>query len=750
MSRKTYLTILKIGICFSFVSLFLIFKNLLFPFITSKQIYFNILIEILFVFWAGLIIKYPEYRPFGSAQGGSRKNLITTGLVAFFAAMLISCFFSVDFNLSFWGDIERMLGWFHLAHFLIFYFIIITVMRGWKDWKIFFIISIFCASIVSLYGLANLHFSTIGNTAYVSGYLIFNIYFALLLFSKEDDKVLRWFYLPAILIILLEFKKAETTGAIVALGFSVMVLFFLLAVLNKNKKARNYTLAIFLLLVLFVGVLFSHRDSDLVRNNSILALSQQITFQKDTFQTRLISWRAAPKYFSQNKSRLLFGAGLGNYAIIFDKYFDPAFYNYTRVETYFDRAHNNLIDIFATTGAVGLLSYLSIFIFTAYYLIKLYGRDKIKLIEFSLLFCLGTAYFVQNLAVFDSLVTYISLMMTLGYVYWLNQKADEPEESAGIEDRGWDNKEIYSLVWIGAISLLIIYQFNIKPVKMLYGTIAGQVAFAKSDILKGVEEYKKALSYNTPIDRDSRDSLVRSIYSNYPGLAALDRAKAQEILDYAIEAAQKNIKYNPKDSLMQTQLAYILDAAARFNADNQKRFYYSGQAVEAIDKAIEASPGRINIYFVKAQIELSRGEREKAIEILKYAAGLNEKYYDSFCQLGKVYMLLGQVADSYKYFDQCLDKGGAAFLNSVDLVRLLLNNYTSLEDAERSIMLYERLTGLEKDNPKNWVDLAKLYAKAGDKEKAVEAAKKAAELDPGLESAVEEFVGALSTPSDAK
>jgi hypothetical protein len=29
------------------------------------------------------------------------------------------------------------------------------------------------------------------------------------------------------------------------------------------------------------------------------------------------------------------------------------------------------------------------------------------------------AYFIQNLAVFDSLVTYMGLMITLGYIYWL-------------------------------------------------------------------------------------------------------------------------------------------------------------------------------------------------------------------------------------------------------------------------------------------------------------------------------------------
>ena len=63
MSQKLYLNILKGGIFASFVIVFLVFKNLLFPYITSKQIPFNILMEILFVFWVGFIVKYSEYRP---------------------------------------------------------------------------------------------------------------------------------------------------------------------------------------------------------------------------------------------------------------------------------------------------------------------------------------------------------------------------------------------------------------------------------------------------------------------------------------------------------------------------------------------------------------------------------------------------------------------------------------------------------------------------------------------------------------
>ena len=116
MSAKTYLRLLQIGLVASLFIVFCVFKDLLFPFITSKQLPFNILMEILLAFWLVFVLRYPEYRP--------KKNLIVYGLVAYLVAILVSCLGSVNFTLSFWGNAERMLGFFSVVHFLIFYLII--------------------------------------------------------------------------------------------------------------------------------------------------------------------------------------------------------------------------------------------------------------------------------------------------------------------------------------------------------------------------------------------------------------------------------------------------------------------------------------------------------------------------------------------------------------------------------------------------------------------------------------------------
>lgn len=250
MPSKVYLRVLQGGLAVSLFIVFLVFQDLLFPYITSKQLTFNVLMEILLAVWLVFIWRYPAYRP--------KKSLITAGLAAYFIAILVSCFVSVDVNLSFWGDAERMLGLFHLFHFLIFYLILITVFRSWRDWEMFLTTSVIIAAAISLIGLFGPDvYSRIGNTAYVSGYLIFNLYFCLLLFFRSGHKLARWaYFLPAV-IMLLEFRAARTSGAIIGLSFSLLLLVFLVGLFHQKKIWRRTSVITFLVAVIAVIFVFS-------------------------------------------------------------------------------------------------------------------------------------------------------------------------------------------------------------------------------------------------------------------------------------------------------------------------------------------------------------------------------------------------------------------------------------------------------------------------------------------------------------
>ncbi len=735
MSKKAYLIILKGGVLLSLLSVFLVFRSFLFPYISSKQIYFNILVEILVVFWLAFLIKFPEYRP--------KKSWITLGLVFYFLAILISSFLGVDFNLSYWGDIERMLGFFHLFHFFLLYLIIITVFRTWKDWKMLFITSVIFASFVSIKTIIGAKESTIGNTSYVAGYLIFNIYFTVLLFFKENDRIFKWLYLLPLLVFFPAFFKADSTGGLVGLGFSFLIFVFLFGVLNKNKKLKITTSILFFVLVALVVFVLVFKDKEPLKNYDFLNPIREISLQKNTFQTRLISWKAA---FKDLPNHPFWGTGFGNYAITFDKYFDADFYTYTDSETYFDRAHNNLIDILSTTGIIGLGTY-SIFIIAAFvYLIQGYRNRKIGLSDFIIVTCLLIGYLVQNLAVFDSLVTYIALMMTLGYVYWLINGQEEINETE-YEELGLLNKEVIALITFSLISLFFIYQYNVKPAKMLTGTIEGLSYLNAGRIWEGYNMYKDALSYDTPLDRDSRFAFIRSFlsFSDSANFNNLSQEQKDEIIDFDLKLALENLALSPNDNIANLQVAQSFQKAALLNIDNiQLSNNYINEALKYVNKAIELSPERITTFFIKVQILLNVSRTQEAIDLLEYAITLNPDYPNTYCNLSQIYIKQENKERGYELLDKCIDFGGLSVMNNLAVLKNVASHYSnedlnkiSNEDKLRLIKIYQQMASAQQNDPQIWINLAKLYENLGEYKNAIEAAQRAAVIDPSLKTSVD-------------
>ena len=135
--------------------------------------------------------------------------------------------------------------------------IIVTVFRQWQDWRNLFIVSIGAAVLVCLYSLFKIPYSTIGNTAYVSGYAIFNIYFALILFfrrlgegkTRSEDWLINALYLVAAFIMLLVMKQTHTRGAYVGLGVSFILLFILFTFYSQSRKVKTYSLTAMALIV---------------------------------------------------------------------------------------------------------------------------------------------------------------------------------------------------------------------------------------------------------------------------------------------------------------------------------------------------------------------------------------------------------------------------------------------------------------------------------------------------------------------
>lgn len=735
MSAKSYQRILQFGVFASLGVIFLLFGNLLFPYISSKQLVFNILMELLLPFWLVLIWKFPEFRP--------QKSWITWGLIAYLAAILLSSFTGVDFNLSFWGDVERLLGVFHVFHFFLLYLYLITAFRRREDWYWLLSASVLVAAVEAIIIIRGEAIGTIGNTAYVSGYMLFNLYFAVILLLRTAGKW-QWPFYVAIILMLMAFFKADTSGAIIGLAGSLALLLFLFGLLATKKRVRPWSWLILVVVIVGVVALFSQYKQPWFQANPIL---HDLSFNKNTFQTRRLSWEGAIRDFPLHP---WLGTGFGNYAIIFDRQFDPSFFNYALTETYFDRAHNNLIDIASTAGLVGLLAYLSIFVAAAWDWYRtlrqrggriLPGKDGVPVRELLVIAALLSAYFIQNLAIFDSLATYMGLMITLAYLVFSVQEKKE-EEGAVATFRLNATQEAIVLILSFILVATSIFCFSVRPWQMLHRVIVGYSHIAQDQVSSGFLAYRQAFALGTPLDRDGRSTLINIVINNPTIFTKLPDEQVQPALEFVASLAEKNLDYNPDDSLAQMQAAQLYDIISRYYSNEPAMFKnYSDKALAAVEHSLASSPRRIPIYFIWAQVQANRGDWPAVEKALKMAESLNPNYIETACQLGNYYFL--EEADIYQaYVDRCLDKGGKSLMPNV--LEKAVENYLAKQDNVRLLSAYRLLAQKGSQDPLLYVNLAKAELAAGNVQAALQAAIQAANIDSSLRPAVQTFLKEIS------
>jgi len=424
-----FLKLSKISLYISLLSVVVVMSTILFPFIGGKDYFFRIAIEasvIFFLLWWSFEDHTEEAcRRITSAF----KKPLFIAVTVFTVAMLLSTIFALDSHGAFWSNFERGEGTFQFLHYYAMFFLMVVLFKEEKDWKFAFQVSSVAAvgmiayGVLGVTGWANNFITpklgdlskgfwadlieprfqgTLGNPAYVAPYLMFSMFYAAYLWASSDKKK-KWFAIAGwsllIAFFFFFFLLSQTRGAMVGFGKWIFTLLALVIVLGSGLVAFRHSS--------FVTKLPGGRIFD-------------IAFSDDTLHTRLWTWGSAWQGFLE---RPVFGWGQENFSAVFDKYFDPRHFNpNSNSETWFDRAHSIIFDYLAETGAVGLLSYFSIFavIFMLIFSKKKDGHEASRAgaVGKALIFAMPIGYLIQGLAIFDVLPMYINLFLFFAFVYY--------------------------------------------------------------------------------------------------------------------------------------------------------------------------------------------------------------------------------------------------------------------------------------------------------------------------------------------
>jgi len=586
-----------------------------FPFIGPKSLYFMGLVEIIFFTWLFLIIFNHRYRP--------HLNSVLGSLILFLTILIISALFGINPSYSFWSKFERMTGILMVLHLFSFFLVISSTFEE-RDWRKIFAVSIFVGTIINFFPLISKNpalqefreGSTIGNSSFLGTYLLFNLFFALYLIFKSQ-KELKIYSTFCFLVMLSFLFLSKARAAKLSFSGGLVLLFLIWFIFKGEKKIK--LLGIFLLTIFLIGaivlIFFSLQPDSFIYRKIVQIFSQA------TVNSRLTVWNIAWKGWQE---RPWLGWGPENFEFAFNKYYNPSLLTPEYGgHVWYDRTHNIIFDTLVTSGIVGILAYLGIFISTFYLLFENYSQKKIDFWTSAIFTVLLTSYFIQNLTVFDMVSSYMMFFLILGFL------AGEKEI---LETRVRPINLAY-LILIFLVFLFSFSRFFISPLR----TDAYVVSAMKSKPFspERLSFYKKAL-YTSPVGKYQ----IREFFAGLTLESLSKEIPREEILkefDFLVQELEKSIKECPIDFKSYLQLGQLYNTYSRFDPLKIQ----NGERI--LKKAIELSPKNQQGYWLLSQTRIYQGKFEEALFLAEKAVKLEPKLKKSHLLVVEIAKIMGDL-----------------------------------------------------------------------------------------------------------
>jgi O-antigen ligase/cytochrome c-type biogenesis protein CcmH/NrfG len=716
----------------SLITPFLVSRELLFPFVTTKAFYLRSLVELGLPFYLFLVVADKRYRP-------DLKNFLHISVLAFLIINFVSAWFGVNPARSLWGNFERMGGVYLTFHLTLLYFYAVLIYQAEpklleRVFKLFVVLSGVLAVYGLLVALGMKPFVpdpslprisiTFGNPIYVGSYMILPMFLAGF-FALQSERVSGkvGFWLLSLVQFLAIFQSG-TRGALVALVLGVFVCGWLYLVLSKDKKQKIFGLGI----AGFVGVLVL---GIYLFNNSLPSgfTMKRITNLRDVnAQSRLLQWKAAAEGFYD---RPVLGTGPENYYVVANLYHNPEMFKYDK--SWFDKPHNYLLEILVTTGVLGFAAYAAMAGFAAYGFWLAFRREVIGLAEALFLFGGLLVYQLQNLFVFDNIASSLGFYLFLGLAAFMLQVSLSKQSEKKNKTDSLSPIFLQTLFGLSSVAavLLLVYS-NFLPMKAArgvnYGFAYATVDFATSD------RYFKENSFGA-FNLDPGETAVK--YSDSVLSAMRSSKSSSEVyaaLEVAIEKLERAAVASPDYPIYWYKLANLYFVKAYVD-----KTPYSEKGEEALDKAVQLAPNRMEARMLRAQIRLAENRVSDAKNIL------NEIFaqYPTAADPKWLYLMAlrteGKAAEAVSQYEKW--RQDPDFIpRSPEDVDWVVSFYLERGELEKTLPILEQLEKASLLNIEGRWLLAQTYAELKKPEQALEMAKVILRADPSQKEKAEEFV----------
>ena len=418
----------------------------IYPFVVGKALYWRTLVEIVFALWVLLALWVPACRPPRSWLLG----LIGIG----FVCSLLAAFFGVSLQRSVWSTYERMLGIVHEGHMLAFAIVVVALFQGGArpGAKLHMLLNLNLGASAVLGLLAATRFfeldvpfygrlpeqylprigGALGNPTWLASFAAMNGTFALGFLARSfltgsaspERRWARLFWLATAALNYFALALASSRGALLGLlAASVFLAFGGLLAFTRIRPWRltlgfigASVLATALVLMALPALTNAASEgaySQLSEDGTEPLPIVGVYLQDRSARSRLAVWQASLEGFAE---RPLFGWGPENFIAVFGK-FQPGT---VKEIVAHDRPHNKPLEEATTKGLPGVASYLGLWLFAFYVVLRASRRlpppeRVLALFAGAALIC----YFVQSLTLFDTVATNMQCILLFCYVAWV-------------------------------------------------------------------------------------------------------------------------------------------------------------------------------------------------------------------------------------------------------------------------------------------------------------------------------------------
>lgn len=703
----------------------IITSSMYFPFITGKNFAFRILTEIIIGLWAILAVRDAKYRP--------KFSLITWCVLAFVAIIALADAFGVYPYKSFWSNYERMEGLVALLHLLGLFFAVSSVLKTEKLWSRFFHTSIGVSVIMGIYGLFQLSGAitinqggvrvdgTLGNATYLAVYMLFHIFLTFFFVSKRHYKegvggffsdYVNYIYGAIIALQTVILYYTASRGPVLGLFGGVMLASVLIAIFEKERRLfRKISVISIVVIFLIVGSFLAFRDRNFVKKSPVLNRFSAISVGEQTTRSRFMIWNMAYQGF---KERPILGWGQENFNYVFNKYYNPKMFDQ---EQWFDRTHDIFFDWLIAGGALGILSYLSIFFAVIYLLWKKDGWN-LSVAEKSILTGLLAGYFFQNLFVFDNITSYILFFSVIAYIH-----SRRVSQSSGLPLKKEISINPTMANWlfvplIGALALFSFYFFNYKAYSASR-TLIYAMSPQNEDLSKNLEYFKKALAYGSFGDSEIREQLIQTAVKISTSDAGPEIK--QSFFDLASAEMKKQLANTPNDA------RYHLFTGSMFTA-----FKQYDEGFKELKKASDLSPNKQSILFELAGNLINSGKVAESLAVTKRAFELEPSSNQS--------RIIYAVSAIYNKDNALADEILAPISDPSLIDERIISAYAYTKQFKKIIPILLAKINSDPNNVQNHISLVAAYLGNGQRESAIAEIQKVIGINPQFKQQGEYFI----------